>query len=243
MNNELAEANNIYNQINTYLNKLNDAVLNYRREILTLESRNTTINNQLNSSNEYSSIKNIIDSTAEQISNIQLELSELSIKLKDLQNLQIVYSIDGVKQKVIKNYLPILNNEISNNLTLLNFPYQLDIDSKFEPHLKELGDEIDPETLSDGEETRVDLVILCSLFKLLKRRFPTINILNIDEVISSLNTEASGLVLDFLKHFAKDNNLSIFIVSHTDLYLDNFDKIINVEKRGFSKIDIIIPNT
>ena len=80
--------------------------------------------------------------------------------------------------------------------------------------------------------------ILCSLFKLLKRRFPTINILSIDEVISSLDNESSGLVLDYLKRFAKENNLSCFIVSHTDLYLDNFDKIIAVTKNGFSKIEI-----
>ena len=120
--------------------------------------------------------------------------------------------------------------------------YQLDIDSKFEPHLKELGVELSPETLSDGEEARVDLVILCSLFKLLKRRFPTINILSIDEVISSLDSESSGLVLEFLKEYAKENNLSCFIVSHTDLFLDNFDKIIEVNKDGFSKINVFIPN-
>ena len=124
----------------------------------------------------------------------------------------------------------------------MNFPYQLDIDSKFEPHLKELGVELSPETLSDGEEARVDLVILCSLFKLLKRRFPSINILSIDEVISSLDSESSGLVLEFLKEYAKENNLSCFIVSHTDLFLDNFDKIIEVNKDGFSKINVFIPN-
>ena len=152
--------------------------------------------------------------------------------------MSIVYSIDGVKQKVIVNYLPILNKEIEENLELVNFPYQLEIDTKFEPHLKELGVELTPESLSDGEETRVDLVVLCSLFKLLKRRFPSINILSIDEVLSSLDNETSGLVLDFLRHFAQENNLSCFIVSHTDLYLDNFNKIISVTKDGFSKIEI-----
>jgi ABC-type lipoprotein export system ATPase subunit len=77
---------------------------------------------------------------------------------------------------------------------------------------------------------------------LLKRRFPTINILSIDEVISSLDSESSGLVLEFLKEYAKENNLSCFIVSHTDLFLDNFDKIIEVNKDGFSKINVFIPN-
>lgn len=236
---ELSNATNTYNQINEYLQKINNAIYQFRADIQTLTSENSIIEQKAKENKEYQGIKNIIDNTTEQIDIIKNQLSEDTKKLKDLQNLAVVYSIDGVKQKVIINYLPILNKEIADNLDMLNFPYQLDIDSKFEPHLRELGVELSPETLSDGEETRVDLVILCSLFKLLKRRFPTINILSIDEVISSLDSESSGLVLDYLKRFAKENNLSCFIVSHTDLFLDNFDKIINVSKNGFSKIEII----
>lgn len=239
LNNELNDATNSYNQINEFLQKINNAIYQYKADIQSLTVENSTISQKAQENKEYQGIKNIIDNTTTQIETIKNQLSEDTRKLKDLQNLAVVYSIDGVKQKVIINYLPILNKEIADNLDMLNFPYQLDIDTKFEPHLRELGVELAPETLSDGEETRVDLVILCSLFKLLKRRFPTINILFIDEVISSLDNESSGLVLDYLKRFSKENNLSCFIVSHTDLYLDNFDKIISVTKNGFSRIEII----
>ena len=99
--------------------------------------------------------------------------------------------------------------------------------------------ELDPASLSDGEMARVDIVVLCSLYKLLKRRYPSINILNLDETLSSLDNQNSAAVLEFLKHFAKDNKLNCFIVSHTDLYLENFDKIIEMEKnKGFSRISI-----
>lgn len=239
---KLTEVNTNANKVVNYLNQINTTIYSINSEINNLTSKNMLLESEVNNTAEGQSIQNIINSTNEQIETIQNSISEQTIKLKDLQNLALVYSIDGVKQKVIVNYLPILNEEIALHLDMLNFPYQLEIDNKFEPHLKELGTEVEPETLSDGEETRVDLVILCSLFKLLKRRFPTINILNIDEVISSLDPESSGLVLDFLKSFAKDNGLSCFIVSHTDLYLDNFDKIIDVKKDGFSKIEITIPN-
>lgn len=241
INQKLTEANNNYTSVSNYLQQINTKTQEYKSAVNQLINRNCVIDAQSKASAECQGIQNIIDSTTEQITAIQNELSDNTVKLKDLQNLQVVYSIDGVKQKVITNYLPILNKEIADNLDFVNFPYQLDIDSKFEPHLKELGTDVSPETLSDGEETRVDLIILCSLFKLLKRRFPTINILSIDEVISSLDNESSGLVLEFLKHFAKENNLSCFIVSHTDLYLDNFDKIINVTKQGFSHAEITIP--
>jgi len=154
--------------------------------------------------------------------------------------LQLVYSIDGVKQKVINNYLPLLNKEIENNLITLNIPYGLEFDSKFDPHLKDLGNDLDPSTLSDGEMTRVDIVVLCSLFKLLKRRYPSINTFTLDEVISTLDNSNSQAVLEFLKTFAKDNKLNCFVVSHTDLYLENFDEIIEVEKHnGFSRFNII----
>jgi len=109
----------------------------------------------------------------------------------DLQNLLLVFSIDGVKQKVINNYLPLLNKEIEHNLLLLNVPYGLEFDSKFDPHLKDLGNELDPVTLSDGEMTRVDIIVLCSLFKLLKRRYPSINTFTLDEVISTLDNTNS----------------------------------------------------
>ena len=116
----------------------------------------------------------------------------------------------------------------------------MEFDSKFDPHLKDLGVELDPTTLSDGEMTRVDIIVLCSLFKLLKRRYPSINTFALDEVISTLDSSNSGAVLDFLKNFAKDNKLNCFVVSHTDLYLENFDEIIEVEKHnGFSRFTII----
>jgi DNA repair exonuclease SbcCD ATPase subunit len=151
--------------------------------------------------------------------------------------LLIVYSIDGVKQKVINNYLPLLNTEISNNLELMNFPYTLEFDSKFDPHLKDLGQEIPTETLSEGEGTRVNIVILCSLYKLLKRRYPEINILSVDEVVSVLDNWNSGIVLKFLKDFSLENNLNCFVVSHTDLEQDAFDEILEINKNVFSSIN------
>jgi DNA repair exonuclease SbcCD ATPase subunit len=194
----------------------------------------------MKSNAEYQGIKNIIEKTTIQFDEIKHNIEKKNQQMHDLQNLSLVYSIDGVKQKVINNYLPLLNKEIENNLILLNVPYGLDFDSKFDPHLKDLGNELDPVTLSDGEMTRVDIIVLCSLFKLLKRRYPSINTFTLDEVISTLDNANSQHVLEFLKCFAKENKLNCFVVSHTDLYLENFDEIIEVEKHnGFSRFNII----
>ena len=226
-------------QVQDYLNKINLAVQKINTDINQLNSENLVIQEKMKSSGEYQAIQNIINKTTEQLDAIKNNIENKNKQMLDLQNLCLVYSIDGVKQKVINNYLPLLNKEIEKNLILLNVPYGLEFDSKFDPHLKDLGVELDPSTLSDGEMTRVDIIVLCSLFKLLKRRYPSINIFNLDEVISTLDNSNSGAVLEFLKTFAKDNKLNCFVVSHTDLYLENFDEIIEVEKHnGFSRFVI-----
>ena len=235
--NNLKRTNDV---IQEYLNKITQGVQQIKNYINQLTSDNLVIQEKINSNGEYQAVQNIIEKTTEQLNDIKNSIENKNQQMLDLQNLCVVYSIDGVKQKVINNYLPLLNKEIENNLILLNVPYGLEFDSKFDPHLKDLGIELDPTTLSDGEMTRVDIIVLCSLFKLLKRRYPSINTFALDEVISTLDSSNSGAVLDFLKNFAKDNKLNCFVVSHTDLYLENFDEIIEVEKHnGFSRFTII----
>lgn len=235
---ELQETNT---GVQEYLSKITAAVQKIKNDINSLSSENFVINEKMKQNTEYQGIQNIIDKTSEQLKDIQKNIEDKNQQMLDLQNLALVYSIDGVKQKVINNYLPLLNKEIEDNLILLNVPYGLEFDSKFDPHLKDLGNELDPTTLSDGEMTRVDIVVLCSLFKLLKRRYPSINTFTLDEVISTLDNSNSGAVLEFLKVFAKDNKLNCFVVSHTDLYLENFDEIIDVEKHnGFSRFNIML---
>ena len=195
------------------------------------------LDEKMKSSAECQAVQNIIDGLNKQIDEIRDGIKEKEDKIAKLQKLMTVYSIDGVTKMVIDNYLPLLNQEISENLLLLNMPYTLTIDSAFNTVLKDLGDEINVSTISDGEQTRVDLVVLLSLYRLIKRRYSDNNILFIDEVVSSLDVETSGIVIGLLKYFAEEMKLNIFVVSHTSLDLDNFDKIIEVEKtNGFSHI-------
>ena len=203
-----------------------------------MTNENNIITEKLKNSAEYTAIERIITQTTEQIQTIQDNLVEKTQKLEDLSTLSVVYSIEGVKQKVINNYLPLLNKEIESNLSLLNFPYQLEFDSKFEPKLTDIGAPVPPETLSDGEMTRVDLVVLCSLFKLLKRKYQSINILSIDELISFLDTENSQLLLGYMKQFAAAMKLNVYVVSHVNIDTEYFDVCMEVTRgdNGFSKI-------
>lgn len=236
---EITELNNRSKLISDKQNQVNNAIYQFRVEINKLQADNCIIDEKIKSSVEYQGIQNIIDQTYGQIQQVKDSIDEKTKKLHQLQKLQTIYSIDGVTKMVINNYLPLLNQEIAENLIMLNFPYTLSFDEKFTPHIKDLGVDVQVETLSDGEMTRVDLVVLCSLFKLLKRKFPSINILTLDESVSTLDPVNSGSVLAFMSAFAMENDLNCFIVSHTDLYLENFDEIIEVEKvNGFSNITV-----
>lgn len=217
--------------------KVQNGMYQIRLNINSLLNDNNLIEQKVKMSAEYQAVQNIIDQTNEQMNGVKKSIEEKTSKLLYLQKLQAVYSIDGVTKMIINNYLPLLNDEISENLLLLGFPYTLKFDNSFRPVLKDVNFEISVETLSDGEQTRIDLVVLLSLYKLLKRKYSSINLLTIDEVVSSLDVENSAKVMQFLKVFAEENNINVFIVSHTNLDLDEFDEVIEVEKtNGFSRI-------
>lgn len=235
--NELNELREQSNKIAEASQKVQNGMYQIRVDINNLMKDNELIESKIKASAEYQAVQNIINHTNEQLDNVKKSIDEKTKKLLYLQKLQIVYSIEGVTKMIINNYLPLLNQEIAENLLLLNFGYTLSFDSSFKSELKDVGQTIQVETLSDGEETRVDLVVLLSLYKLLKRKYSTINLLTIDEVVSSLDSENSAKVMQFLKSFADENNINIFIVSHTNLDLDSFDEVIEVEKiNGFSHI-------
>ena len=228
-----------HNEIVEYLNKINQGIQKMKNDIYTINSENISIEANLKSNTEYQAVQNIIEKTTEQLNTIKDNIDQKNQEMLDLQQLLSVYSLDGVKQKVITSYIPLLNKEIETHLLQLNIPYILEFDNKFDPHIKDLGNELDPATLSDGEMARIDLTVLCSLFKLLKRRYPSINTFTLDEVISTLDPSNCESIMDFLSTFAQENRLNCFVVSHIDLSLENFNEIISVQKKnGFSSFEV-----
>ena len=95
-----------------------------------------------------------------------------------------------------------------------------------------LGRSIKPKSLSIGEHKKVDLTVLCSLLKMIKRKYPQINLVCLDETVSSLDYESSTEIIKYLKEISKEMNLNIFIVSHTMLDENLFDEHILVEKNA-----------
>ena len=224
-------------KIKEYLNKITQQSNLMSAEVTKLTNRNNVIISTIKSSGEFQSVNNIIEKTTKSINSVKKELDALNDDINDRNILLDIYSIEGVKQQVIDSYLPQLNEEIKNGLLLLNFPYQVSFDSKFNPKLFDMGQEIPSETLSDGERTRVDVIILCAMFKLLKRRYPSTNIMFIDELLSFLDPQNIEHMIQYIKNFAIEMKLNVYIVTHVEMENELFDKNIEVyRENGFAKI-------
>ena len=246
LQNELATLRTQYSEIQQHIGKIAEAkqkvdngIYQIRLKINQLQNENALIVEKQKASAEYQAVQNIIDQTNKQLDDIREQVNNKTRKLGQLQQLQKIYSLDGVLKLIIEQWIPVLNDEIAENLLLLNFPYTLKFDNKLNAEVSDLGANVPIETLSEGEKTRLNICILTSFYKILQRKFTSLNILSLDETVSTLDSINSGALLMFLKAFADENNINCIVVSHTDLSLDEFDEVIEVEKKmGFSHVTI-----
>lgn len=189
--------------------------------------------------NESASIRNIIKSTEESKMRLEKSIQESDRKMKLLGIMEEMYSADGIKQIMMSNYIPTLNKEINETLSFLGFPYTLTFDNNFDAKLQHMNKEIETDNLSTGEHKKVDIAVLCSILKMVKRKYPQINLVFLDETVSSLDYESSTDIIRHLKEISKNMGLNIFIVSHTTLEETLFDVHLSVEKKyGYSFLSV-----
>jgi len=156
-----------------------------------------------------------------------------------LQMLESVLGEDGVKNLAMKMILPSLNNHISLMGKKMHIPFQIKFDDKFDSIISHLGEEVNPKTLSTGERKKADFVIVIALIRLLILRYPTLNIMFLDEIFSSVDSEGVYHILEILNETIKEINLNTFVINHTVLPAELFDKKIEITKNsGFSDISI-----
>ena len=137
----------------------------------------------------------------------------------------------GIKTKVIKRYLPIMNKLINGYLNKLEFQVKFDLDEQFNETIKSrYRDEFSYANFSEGEKMRIDLALLFTWRQIAKMKNSTnTNLLILDEIFDS-SLDANGTD-EFLKILSTLSNENIFLVSHkSDLNIDKFDHLIRFEK-------------
>jgi len=226
-----------FSKLNGALAKINQFIIQVQSAYRTLESEYKRL--KADKPEEFKSIQNIISKNTRNLSSKETDKVKFDDDFKYLAILEQLYSDTGVKKKILENYLPTLNSEIEFTLHELHFPYSLKFNSDFEPELHQLGEKIGVDTLSTGETKRVDLAVLISIIRMLKRKYPALNIFMLDEVLSSIDGDGIYDIIGLLQSISKEMNMNIFIINHSPLPIEHFSYKIEVTKKaGFS--DIVI---
>ena len=144
----------------------------------------------------------------------------------------------GIKTKIIKQYLPIMNRLINTYLTSMEFYVNFTLNENFEETIKSrFRDEFTYSSFSEGEKMRIDLALLFTWRAVAKMKNSTnTNLLILDEIFdSSLDGTGTDEFLKILNTLEGEN---VFVISHKgDVLVDKFDSTIKFEKiKNFSHI-------
>ena len=193
---------------------------------------------------------NNISSLEEGLKQSESEKQEISNKLENYINEQIHYDVvydilkdGGLKSRIIKHYVPIINGLVNKFLAKLNLYVDFNIDEEFKETIKSrYRDEFSYSSFSEGEKQRIDLAILLTWREIAKMKNSlNCNLLIFDEILDS-SLDATGTE-SFLKLLNKmKSKCSIFIISHkADSLADKFDLHMHFEKKNnFSRVKVQI---
>ena len=144
----------------------------------------------------------------------------------------------GIKTKVIKRYLPVMNKLINSYLSALEFQVKFELDEQFNETIKSrYRDVFGYSNFSEGEKMRIDLALLFTWRQIAKMKNSTnTNLLILDEIFDS-SLDANGTD-EFLRILSTLSNENVFIISHkSDLNVDKFDHLMRFEKiQNFTRL-------
>lgn len=173
--------------------------------------------------------------------NLQKTFEDLSKKKEEIVYYDFAYSLlkdDGVKTKIIKKYLPFINQQVNRYLQMMDFYINFHLDEEFNETVKSpIHEDFSYSSFSEGEKMRIDLALLFTWREVARvKNSVNTNLLIMDEVFdSSLDGFGTDEFLKIIRYVIKDAN--IFVISHkTDLH-DKFESVTRFEKvKGFSRM-------
>jgi DNA repair exonuclease SbcCD ATPase subunit len=231
------------------IGEVNTEIARLNQEIFSNNNSITHFNNNIKD------LQNEIESLQEQGEKIENDQSDLNNHLKELrsktkvkenlvkhQNLLEIANVmlkdSGIKTKIIKQYVPIMNQLINKYLQSMDFFINFELNESFSESIKSRHrDEFSYASFSEGEKARIDLALLFTWRAVSKLRNSTgTNLLIMDEVFDgSLDASGSDELLKIIEMITPDTN--IFVISHKDQLYDKFHSVIEFEKvKNFSQI-------
>jgi DNA repair exonuclease SbcCD ATPase subunit len=213
----------------------NTKIAGCQRQVRDLELEIQTITNQLENRNtEHEKLESFKES-------LQTTYEELSTKKDSINYYDFTYSLlkdGGVKSKIIKKYLPLINQQVNRYLQMMDFYINFTLDEEFNETVQSpIHEDFSYASFSEGEKMRIDLALLFTWREVARfKNSVNTNLLIMDEVFdSSLDGFGTEEFLKIIRYVIKDAN--IFVISHKTGLEDRFESVIKFEKvKGFSRM-------
>ena len=217
------------------ISKNNTEIAGCQRQVRDLESEIQRITDNLANRNiEHEKLESFKD-------NLKTTYDELAQRKDTINYYDFSYSLlkdGGVKSKIIKKYLPLINQQVNRYLQLMDFYINFTLDEEFNETVQSpIHDNFSYSSFSEGEKMRIDLALLFTWREVARmKNSVNTNLLIMDEVFdSSLDGFGTEDFLKIIRFIIKDAN--IFVISHKESLHDKFDDVIRFEKiKGFSRM-------
>ena len=233
--NEISEIQKLIQGIQIQIAKDNVTISECEKYIKKIEKQISELRNNTKSKEK----ENV------QIQKMESDLENLESELKKITEEKRYYEIatnllkdTGIKTKIIKQYLPVINKLVNKYLTSLDFFVNINLDESFKETIKSRHrDEFTYNNFSEGEKQRIDAALMLTWRAVAKlKNSANTNLLILDEIFDA-SLDASGTEeLMKLLHLLEDVNL--FVISHRgDILQDKFSNVVKFEKiKNFSRI-------
>ena len=249
INKIVSEIDSCLSQIEIIDNKMKDAE-EIRNQISEKEIKRNHISSNITKFQEniktISNSNELLESNLSDLKKIEQDIEKIEKENKQLLDEKLVIDTaltllkdGGIKTKIIKQYIPIINKLINKNLSNMNFMVNFNIDEQFNETIKSrYRDDFAYQNFSEGEKTRIDLALLFTWREIAKmKNSVTTNLLILDEIFDgSLDETGTDDFVKIMWSLIKDSN--VFVISHKqDQMVDKFKKVYTFKKKkNFSVI-------
>ena len=224
------------NRLNNDISTNNVKVTGLNRQIRTLRNEVQEITNQIQNRN---SEKCVLEGLIKDLSKTEESSAQEREQSTYYEFAHSLMKDGGVKSKIIKKYLPVMNQQINKYLQMMDFYINFTLDEEFKEVIKSpVHEDFSYESFSEGEKMRIDLALLFTWRDIAKmRNSASTNLLILDEIFdSSLDDAGTEFFTKIIRYVIQDAH--VFVISHkTDGIIDQFDKVMRFDKvKGFSKL-------
>jgi len=229
---KVTERLNNVRSIQSTVNSNNQSIGRMQAEITELET-------EINQTGDIESAKEELDSMENAVNEFNVEKFKLNEDYSYNNVMSEMLKDTGIKTKIIKQYIPVINKLVNQYLQILDFYVHFDLDESFTETIRSRHrDQFSYDSFSEGEKQRIDLALLFTwrMIAKMKNSIST-NLLLLDETFdSSLDHDGVENLMKILHSL--DENSNTFIISHKGDILDGKfkDKIEFVKEKNFSKI-------